>query len=364
MRLFQNSGVYPAYMHRLHRLAAGATSFEQRLDTFLADRYNACHTLLPVLQKHPDSFFTNGDDEVLQRLWASENGLPAETTMADILRAQLEHHRAEVFYNMDPMRYGNEFLRKLPGCVRKRIAWRAAPSAGGDFGAHDLLVCNFPGILDGYRALGWRAEYFFPGHDPEMDAYAENIDRPVDVLFVGGYSRHHQQRARVLEAVARLHPRVRVQFHLDRGRLTRLAEAPVVGKLLPLGAHRRPDSIQIVSRTPIFGRDLYAAISQAKIVLNGAVDMAGRDRGNMRCFEAMGCGALLVSDEGLYPQGLVANRTILTYASPAEAVETITRALADPERLAEVATEGVRTMRQAYSKSVQWDAFMKLVEST
>jgi hypothetical protein len=363
MRVFQNSGVYPAYMPRLDRLARSATTFRQRLDAFLADRYNACHILLPVLEGSPDAVYVNGDDEALQRLWAGENGLPATASLDDILLAQIEAHRTEVFYNMHPMRFGNAFLRRLPGCVRKTIAWRAAPSTGGDFGQHDLLVCNFPGILASYRAMGWRAEYFFPGHDPAMDPYADNRDRPIDVLFVGGYSRHHQQRAQVLESVARLAPKLRVQFHLDCGRLTRLAETPVVGRLLPLGQHRRPAPIQRVSAPPVFGRDLYAALSKAKIVLNGAVDMAGRDRGNMRCFEALGCGALMVSDEGTYPKGFVGGESMLTYSTPAEAVDAITRVIAEPERRAAIASQGVRTMRQDYSKAVQWSAFQQLVEA-
>jgi len=362
MRLFQNSGIYPAYRQRLDRLAAGATTFKERLDTFLTDRYGAAHFLQPVLAHDPTAFFTNGDDEVLQRQWARENGLSADTTLETILLAQIEHHRAEVFYNLDPMRYGSDFVRKLPGCVRKSLAWRAAPSPGADFAAYDLMVCNFPGILESYRQRGWRAAYFAPAHDPEMDAYAANTDRPVDVLFVGGYSRHHRRRAKVLEAVAGMRHDRMVVFHLDRSRLTRLAESPL-GRLLPLGEHRRPQDIRAVTAEPVFGRDLYAAISRARIVLNGAVDMAGDDRGNMRCFEAMGCGALMVSDKGSYPEGMVDGQSMVNYADPHEAANVISHALANPAHLAEVAAAGLASMRQHYSKQKQWLAFVKLVEA-
>ena len=53
-----------------------------------------------------------------------------------------------------------------------------------------------------------------------------------------------------------------------------------------------------------------------EIFLNGAVDMAGQDRGNMRCFEAMGCGSLLLSDEGNYPASMVAGDNLVTYSAP------------------------------------------------
>ncbi len=209
-----------------------------------------------------------------------------------ILLAQIEHHRTEVFYNLDPMRYGSDFVRRLPGCVKVTIAWRAAPSPGADFAAYDRVVCNFPSILRSYQDAGWKTAALFPAHDPEMDAYAANEDRPVDVVFVGGYTRHHRQRAAILEAVAKLRGTRTVAFHLDCSRATRWAESKV-GRLVPAVAKfRRPEDIRSVSREPVFGRDLYRVLSRAKIVLNAAIDMAGEDRGNMRCFEAMGSGAL------------------------------------------------------------------------
>ena len=198
MRLFQNSGVYPAYLPRLRRLTQGCSNFESHVGAFLHDRFGAPHFLQPVLERDPSAFFTNGDEVVSQRLWADEQGLPGNASLEAILLAQIEQHRSEVFYNLDPMRYGSDFVRKLPGCVKKSIAWRAAPSPGADFAAYDLVVCNFPSIIESYRQRGWRSEYFSPAHDPEMDAYAANTDRPIDVLFVGGYSRHHQRRAAVL----------------------------------------------------------------------------------------------------------------------------------------------------------------------
>lgn len=361
MRLFQNSGLYPAYVPRLRKLTENCFSFVSKIEAFLGDRFGACHFLKPVLERDSAAFFTNGDDEQLQRQWAQEQGLPSKASLASILRAQIESHRTDVFYNLDPMRYQSDFVRSLPGCVKKAIAWRAAPSPGADFSAYDLVVCNFPSILEGYRQRGWHAEYFSPAHDPEMDAYASNTERPIDVLFVGGYSRHHRQRAVILEAVASLRERLNIVFCLDRSRLTRLAES-APGYLLPLATHRRPTSIRAVSYQPVFGRELYAMISQAKIVLNGAVDMAGRDRGNMRCFEAMGCGALLVSDQGIYPEGMQNEKTMLLYEERGETMNVIRRSLENPAVLHAIASQGKKMVSQHYSKTKQWADFVGLVE--
>ncbi|UGA48315.1 glycosyltransferase [Bradyrhizobium quebecense] len=359
MRLFQNSGLYPSYLPRLNQLAAKASTFAARRDVFLHDRFGAAHFLEPVLDGAPEAFFTNGDDEVLQRQWAREQGMKGTPTLDAILLAQIEHHRTDVFYNLDPVRYASAFIARLPGCVKKTLCWRAAPSGNADLTAYGAVLGNFPSILDAWRNKGCRAELFFPAIDPVMEQYGHG-ERPIDVAFVGGYSRHHSARGRTLEQVAALAAERKIVFCLDASRLTRLAES-AVGRLLPLQKHRRPDVIARIARLPLFGRDLYELFGSAKIVLNGAIDMAGNDRGNMRCFEAMGCGSLLVSDSGNYPEAMQQGVTMRTYDAPERAAEVISSSLQDWPQWAAIAASGRSRVQQTYSKASQWAQFTDLV---
>ncbi len=335
-------------------------SFLERRNLYLSERYNALHYLLPVLEGDPAAFVTNGDDEVLQRAWATENGMHRKSSAADILLAQIEEHRSEVFYNLDPMRYGSDFIRRLPRSVRHSLAWRAAPSPGADFSAYHRILNNFPSILESYRKAGLRVEYFAPAYDPAMATYAGRTDRPIDILFVGGYTRHHQKRAQILESVAHLSGEYNVRYHLERSRMTKLAESPF-GIIPSLARFKRPDVIRDVSVEPVFGLDLYEAISSAKIVVNGAIDMAGSDRGNMRCFEAMGCGALLVTDAGLYPRGMSENVTMATYASSDNLIPRLRELLASGENSRVIASNGYQMMAERYSKQQQWRRFQDIV---
>jgi Glycosyl transferases group 1 len=358
MRLFQNSGLYPSYLRHFNEIASAVASFDDRLRMFLNDRFGALHFLQPVLDKSPDAFFTNGDDEALQKLWALENGMRSSATLEDILIAQIEHHRTEIFYNLDPIRYGSAFVRKLPGCVKKTVCWRVAPSGNANLSAYDLLVGNFPSILESWRQKGCRVALFSPAIDPVMDGYGGG-DRPIDVLFVGGYSRHHSRRARILERVAALASTRNIVFCLDTSRLTRLAESPA-GFLPLLRKHRRPPAISAIAKAPVFGRRLYELIGKSKIVLNGTIDMAGDERGNMRCFEAMGCGALLVSDSGRYPEGMEPDVTFKAYGTPDQATAVIEERLADVPGSLEMAFQGRQRVVSAYSKSLQWQHFLDL----
>ncbi len=362
MRLFQNARYYPSLRPKIRELTRDCSTFASKIDAFVRFRQVGCHVLRPVDQHAEWAFFTNGDDADVQRVWARERGLSSRTPLADILKAQIEEHRADVFYNLDVTGWASDFVKNLPGCVKRVIGWHALPFQNVSFSGYDLIVCNFPSTLTGLKQLGYRTDYFFPAYDPELAPFALRQDRPVDVLFVGGYSRHHKQRAAVLEAVAQMAGAHSVVLHLDRSRLCRLAESPL-GRLLPLAAHRRPPAIRAATRAPIFGRDYYEALSSAKIVLNGSIDMPSADRGNMRCFEALGGGSLLLTDEGNYPDGMSDGRTMVTYRSAEDAVSQIRMLLADPERLSGIARAGHDMISTRYSKEVQWQRFEALVAS-
>jgi spore maturation protein CgeB len=137
-----------------------------------------------------------------------------------------------------------------------------------------------------------------------------------------------------------------------------------MGYLAPVGKYRRPRNIRVVSHEPVFGRDLYARISKSKIVLNGAGDAECEDRGNMRCFESMGCRGLLLSDEGVYPAGMVGGQTLVTYQTPADLVVKLRELLQASEVMLGIAQAGHEMVTREYSKQVQWSAFKTLVSNT
>jgi hypothetical protein len=355
MKVFQAVGLYRGYLGT--RADALTQGYEAGREALLRDRVGAAHILVGEQEHDVRCEFINA--EPLQKDWAARHGLAPETSSEDILLAQIEESRAEVFYCMEPVWLDSTFVRRLPGHVLASVAWRAAPLHGKDLSAYALIISNFPGLNQDYEALGLRSAYFFPAVDPVMQAYAEASSRSVDVLFVGGYTRHHMRRARVLERVAAELSDLTVRFHLDTTGAVSWAEHPLLG-WAPLGHLRRPRPLRRVSRPPIFGLDLYEAIGQARVVLNGAIDMSGGDRGNIRCFETLGLGAAMVTDPGAYPEGMEDGRTLLTYADDADVVATLRRVLADEPRRAEMARAGFLMAHERYSKERQWAAFQAL----
>jgi spore maturation protein CgeB len=89
--------------------------------------------------------------------------------------------------------------------------------------------------------------------------------------------------------------------------------------------------------------------------------MAGNDRGNMRCFEALGCGALLLSDEGDYPLGIHDRLNVRMYRDASSAVSIVEEMLENEPMRANVALRGFHFIRSQYSKARQWHDFQHLV---
>jgi hypothetical protein len=359
MRLFQSGYFYPAYLPRFRQLSQKDSTFVAAIRTLLDDRTDAAHILLPVLAGDASAFYTASGDRYLQRMWAREQGMPRRSSDDDILLAQIEAHRTEVFYDMGPMLRGPGFLKRLPATVKRTIAWWAAPNASPSLAQYDLVVGNFAGLRKQHEKRGCRTAFLSPAYDPVMDAYAANEDRPVDVIFVGSYSQHHHRRNELLAGLAELAGQRNVAIHLHLSRRVRLAES-LPGRLLPLAKERRPEALAKLARGPLFGRNFYAAMSRAKIAVNGAGEITGEERGNMRCFEAMGCGNLLLSDAGIYPPGMVPDESLVTYSSSADAIRRIEALLEDLPRLQRIAAAGHKAVSTEYSKARQWTQFQAL----
>ena len=68
-----------------------------------------------------------------------------------------------------------------------------------------------------------------------------------------------------------------------------------------------------------------------------------------------------MSDEGVYPAGMVPGQTLVTYQSPADLVVKLRELLQAPEIMTGIAQAGHEMVARQYSKQVQWSAFQALV---
>jgi spore maturation protein CgeB len=139
------------------------------------------------------------------------------------------------------------------------------------------MMSQLSATVDFFRRLGGRAEVNHLAFEPAiLDALPPAPAVDIDVSFVGTVSPDHRQRIALLEAVAR------------RYDLKLFGSPP---QALPTSSplHR-------CFQGEVWGADMYQALRRSKITLNSHIDMAGREAGNMRLFEATGVGAFLLTD--------------------------------------------------------------------
>lgn len=360
MRVLQSIHLYTGHIAEIDAKVGGGASFSARVQAMIDNGLNGPHILGPAEDRHPDTFLTSLADRAMQSAWAREQGMNGELGPHDILLAQIEHFKPDVLYTHGGLHYPDNVRAKLPSLVKARLMWKAPPDFTTAIGGFQMALNNFPDSFPKYEAMGIATGYFSPSYDVAMEGLSDNQDRPIDVCFIGSYSRHHRRRAEMLEQVARLSERYNVRMALAFDRAAKLANKPI-GIIPPLSRYRAPVAVRKVAIAPQFGRDMYELFSQSKIVINSAIDVAGQDRGNIRCFEALGCGALMLSDSGRYPDGMVDGETMLTYDRMEEIPAMVEQILNDEPRRQKIAAAGLELMRTRYSKAALWEQFKQHV---
>ncbi|MFG6500823.1 glycosyltransferase [Sulfitobacter sp. 1A15106] len=363
MRVFQVGNIYPAHLDQLQPRLANCENEDATNAVILSDVPQA-QLLAICISKNPDGRLSFPQYEKGLRHWASDNGLSSDTTLDEILLAQIENHRSEVFYSVNSARHSETFMRRMPGCVRLKVGWLGSAIVGTGLQHFDAIVSNFPTLNANHAKVGLRTNYLTPSYESQTDAmgFVPWDDRRTDLFFAGTFSLHHQNRARLIEDVSctLADQSLNADFRLLNSRYTKMAERTPLGLFPPFSKVRRPRSVRRVAKPPVFGNEMYGLLGRTKLVLNMAIDIAGRDRGNMRSFESLSAGALMISDAGDYPEGFENGETHVTYQSNAEALSLITHYINEPSEAQRIARNGWEMIRLRYSKARQWEDFAAL----
>jgi spore maturation protein CgeB len=248
-----------------------------------------------------------------------------------VLLAQIEEFRPDLVLNQDIFYDGTDLMRRIKNICNPVLVGQVGikPSRGEDWTVYDLMISQLPSTVNSFRALGVRSEVNHLAFEPAvLDALPETAAADIDVSFVGTVSADHQQRIALLEAVAR-----RYDLKLWGNRPQALpASSPL---------HR-------CYQGEVWGADMYQVLRRSRITLNSHIDLAGREAGNMRLFEATGVGAFLLTDFKDNLDKLFApDREVAVWRSIDDCLTAIGRAIGDDNGRAATARAGqARTMAQ------------------
>jgi hypothetical protein len=248
-----------------------------------------------------------------------------------VLLAQIEDFRPDLVLNQDIHYLDTSFVRRIKLIGDPILIGQVGiePSRGDDWTVYDLMISQLPRIVQSFRKLGVRAEVNHLAFEPAiLDALPEAPALDIDVSFVGSVSADHEQRIALLEAVAR-------RFDL------KLWGSPP--QTLPASS-----PLYRCFQGEVWGADMYQVLRRSRITLNSHIDMAGREAGNMRLFEATGVGAFLLTDFKDNLHTLFApDREVAVWRSIDDCLKQIEHCLRDDEGRAAIARAGqARTMTE------------------
>jgi spore maturation protein CgeB len=248
-----------------------------------------------------------------------------------ILLAQIEEFRPDLVLNQDVFHVDTRLARRIKDIGNPVLIGQLGliPPRGEDWTVYDLMISQLPSVVRSFHALGVRSEVCHLAFEPAiLDVLPEAPAADIDVSFVGTVSADHQQRIALLEAVAERYD-LKLWGNLPRG-------FPASSPL-----HR-------CFQGEVWGADMYHVLRRSRIALNSHIDLAGREAGNMRLFEATGVGGFLLTDFKDNLETLFApDREVAVWRSIDDCLKAVERHLGDEKRRAEIGRAGqARTMAQ------------------
>lgn len=242
----------------------------------------------------------------LQRRWAMEMGCPNLGPVATVL-AQIAEFRPDVIFCQDLSYFDAATLTYL----RKKYLLAGQCScpmpAAEKVSKFNILFTSFPHYVDRFKALGVDAHYLPLAFDPRMLS-EESPKKEFDISFVGGVGKqsHWKAGTEMLERVAAEFKERFIWFGYGRENLE--AGSP----LIPCYAG------------PVWGREMYRVYGRSKIVVNRHGEVAEGHTNNLRCYEAMGMGAVLLTEASPNRTKLFPSLSCVSYESTQHAIDKLT----------------------------------------
>lgn len=338
-------------------------SFAELQALIIQDGYAAAYILEPALHGKTDEvFYTIWDYERLQFLWAKEHGLNT-TDLNLIKKAQIDWFKPDVFYNMSAFR-DDQFIQRypLPKNVLK-VSWfgvvQAWPEMHEDYDIRLTLHKPYLEIWKQKKLTSYEMQPSFCDYWDSLRKPEPQIDFMAYGQCVSGFFSH---RNAIFEEMLKHHDEYDMQFYLQY----KEEFAPLINvKFLRRITRRRvfpTPNIEKYAREPLYGSTLYEKVANSKYTVNAYGNFNTYFKSNMRLFEAIGCGSILLSENGPYPDGFVEGENYIGYDTVDQLIKRLPELQANYPHLRKEMEPHMDRVRKQYSKHNQWLRFCEVVQ--
>jgi spore maturation protein CgeB len=321
----------------------------------------------------------------LQKAWARENGLADNATSDKVIIHQISTFRPEIIYFQDSINFNGAFVGQLKRMfpeIQLYIGNLCAPFSSNqidDFRVFDYFTVCSPFFTHQLKKYGIDSVMIPHAFDERiLNKINQNNHYPESsLIFLGSIfadEGFHSLRREVLENLVKEKKPFQFYGNLpDRslvGLWKKQASYLAARTLDSIGMRSVTDSIPLIhkgrnhqvmprnihlskglykiAKPPLFGLEMYKALSRAAIGFNIHIDCAGDYAANMRLFETTGAGACLLTDrKSNLSDYFVEDKEVVTYDSPQECIEKIRWLTNNPDKGREIARNGqLRTLKE------------------
>ncbi len=295
-------------------------------------------------EKKCETFMSIGNFELLQKQWAKENNFAfSDNWKLEILAAQIKNFKADILYNENIFQFDGDFLSPLKGSVKKMVTWLSCPFDKNTLNIKniDLVLSSTKNYVDSFNEAGIKSTYLLPAFDKRiLEKLGDKKD--IDFSFVGGISEVHINRFEALTTLSK-----RTPIKIWGYGLPEKKGNPLKRMFGPKDPYKK---LRSVHNGEAWGIEMYKILKRSKITFNIHEALLKGDVGNMRMFEATGCGSMLLNDNGgnlsdVFEPG----KEIEVYNNMNEAIEKVEYYLKHPEKANQIAMNGQKKTIEKYN---------------
>jgi spore maturation protein CgeB len=357
--------VYEGYVAHLYRDAALA---QKSYD----DQYRATvEGGFPTLSSWVEPLRAKGHEVIdiwanhmpLQSRWCEDHGIKITRTgdasvpeFVDIVAEQIRYYRPDVILSGYLYDFDSRFLRSVSDHYKIAVGQHAASLPQTDFSEYDAIISSLPNQVAYFSEHGVASYLVKLAFDARLLSRLVPKEKRYGLIFAGSISADHKLRAESLRALGESVPvdvfgTVPDEFMRPRSWLGRIGQS-LSGK---------PKS-KIALHEALWGMEMYKTMSESRIVFNRHIDAAGPYANNLRLYEAVGSGSLLLTDwkenmDEIFTPG----RECATYRDTAECVAQAKYYLQNDAEREAIAQAGRRRLLHEHTYEHRVDELLEII---
>jgi spore maturation protein CgeB len=315
--------------------------------------------------------------EPMQKQWAREHHVTysADQWQLEIALAQIRHFKPEILWIAFLVAMLGSFMREARRGVRKVVMWCGSPfTETADVDGVDVLLTENPMTLHAVQKRFEKVIVAKPGFDGSLLHELGSPSKMQDVTFCGQLSPMHGRRRALLAKLLRsgvdvdlfaMMTDVDERSTVDaikaagwafvRARRPKAAFEHLRSAMIPGPETRDWRTILPCVKPPVFGLEMYRILAASRVTLNIHIDVADRNAGNMRMFEATGVGSCLVTEwteniGDLFEPGI----EIATYRTDEDFVDIVRELVAHPQKAEDIGRAGQKRVLRDHTLERMW----------